>query len=107
MFVGVGASRVRDLFEEAKKNFFKVPMVQRSIPHPVQGEMRTSASDTSRTSSSAQASSNAKRTASATPALRPRARGEPLMMSRFTSVTLLCSSAKRWPGDPAVRAHCP
>ncbi|CEG92568.1 30S ribosomal protein S5 [Propionibacterium freudenreichii] len=43
--VGVGYGKAKEVpaaiakgVEEAKKNFFKVPMVQRSIPHPVQGE---------------------------------------------------------------------
>ena len=43
--VGVGYGKAREVplaiskgVEEAKKNFFRVPRVQQSIPHPVQGE---------------------------------------------------------------------
>jgi small subunit ribosomal protein S5 len=43
--VGVGYGKAREVplaiskgVEEAKKNFFRVPRVQASIPHPVQGE---------------------------------------------------------------------
>ncbi len=43
--VGVGYGKAKEVpaaiqkgVEEAKKNFFKVPMVQRTIVHPVQGE---------------------------------------------------------------------
>lgn len=43
--VGVGYGKAKEVpaaiakgVEEAKKHFFKVPMVQRTIPHPVQGE---------------------------------------------------------------------
>ncbi len=43
--VGVGYGKAREVptaiskgVEEAKKHFFKVPMIQRTIPHPVQGE---------------------------------------------------------------------
>ncbi|WP_394277694.1 30S ribosomal protein S5 [Luteococcus sp.] len=43
--VGVGYGKAKEVpaaiakgVEEAKKHFFKVPLVQRTIPHPVQGE---------------------------------------------------------------------
>lgn len=43
--VGVGYGKAKEVpvaiskgVEEAKKHFFRVPMVQRTIPHPVQGE---------------------------------------------------------------------
>ncbi|GGA73316.1 30S ribosomal protein S5 [Pseudoclavibacter endophyticus] len=43
--VGVGYGKAREVplaiskgVEEAKKNFFRVPRVQKTIPHPVQGE---------------------------------------------------------------------
>lgn len=43
--VGVGYGKAKEVpaaiakgVEEAKKHFFKVPMIQRTIPHPVQGE---------------------------------------------------------------------
>lgn len=43
--VGVGYGKAKEVptaiakgVEEAKKNFFKVPMVQGTIPHPIQGE---------------------------------------------------------------------
>ncbi|CAM3614633.1 30S ribosomal protein S5 [Occultella aeris] len=43
--VGVGYGKAKEVpaaiakgVEEAKKNFFKVPMIQRTIPHQVQGE---------------------------------------------------------------------
>ena len=43
--VGVGYGKAREVpaaiakgVEEAKKNFFRVPLIQRTIPHPVQGE---------------------------------------------------------------------
>ena len=43
--VGVGYGKAREVpaaiakgVEEAKKNFFKVPLIQGTIPHPVQGE---------------------------------------------------------------------
>ncbi len=43
--VGIGYGKAKEVpaaiakgVEEAKKNFFKVPLVQRTIPHPVQGE---------------------------------------------------------------------
>lgn len=43
--VGVGYGKAKEVpaaiakgVEEAKKHFFQVPMIQRTIPHPVQGE---------------------------------------------------------------------
>jgi small subunit ribosomal protein S5 len=43
--VGVGYGKAKEVpaaiakgVEEAKKNFFKVPRIQHTIPHPVQGE---------------------------------------------------------------------
>jgi small subunit ribosomal protein S5 len=43
--VGVGYGKAKEVpaaiakgVEEAKKNFFKVPRIQKTIPHPVQGE---------------------------------------------------------------------
>ncbi|GAA4904731.1 30S ribosomal protein S5 [Tessaracoccus lubricantis] len=43
--VGVGYGKAKEVpaaiakgVEEAKKNFFRVPLIQRTIPHPVQGE---------------------------------------------------------------------
>src|SRR5262249_59427401 len=43
--VGVGYGKAKEVpaaiakgVEEAKKNFFKVPRIQGTIPHPVQGE---------------------------------------------------------------------
>jgi len=43
--VGVGYGKAKEVptaiakgVEEAKKNFFKVPMIQGTIPHPIQGE---------------------------------------------------------------------
>jgi small subunit ribosomal protein S5 len=43
--VGVGYGKAKEVpaaiakgVEEAKKNFFKVPRIQQTIPHPVQGE---------------------------------------------------------------------
>ncbi|MDR0435431.1 MAG: 30S ribosomal protein S5 [Propionibacteriaceae bacterium] len=43
--VGVGYGKAKEVptaiakgVEEAKKHFFKVPLIQRTIPHPVQGE---------------------------------------------------------------------
>ncbi|WP_375486647.1 30S ribosomal protein S5 [uncultured Jatrophihabitans sp.] len=43
--VGVGYGKAKEVpaaiakgVEEAKKNFFKVPLIQATIPHPVQGE---------------------------------------------------------------------
>ena len=43
--VGIGYGKAKEVpaaiakgVEEAKKHFFKVPMIQRTIPHPVQGE---------------------------------------------------------------------
>jgi small subunit ribosomal protein S5 len=43
--VGVGYGKAKEVpaaiskgIEEAKKNFFRVPRIQRTIPHPVQGE---------------------------------------------------------------------
>ena len=43
--VGIGYCKAKEVpaaiakgVEEAKKHFFKVPMIQRTIPHPVQGE---------------------------------------------------------------------
>lgn len=43
--VGVGYGKAKEVptaiakgVEEAKKSFFKVPLIQRTIPHPVQGE---------------------------------------------------------------------
>ena len=43
--VGVGYGKAKEVpaaiakgVEEAKKNFFKVPRIQATIPHPVQGE---------------------------------------------------------------------
>lgn len=43
--VGIGYGKAKEVpaaiakgVEEAKKHFFKVPLVQRTIPHPVQGE---------------------------------------------------------------------
>lgn len=43
--VGVGYGKAKEVpaaiakgVEEAKKHFFRVPMIQRTIPHPVQGE---------------------------------------------------------------------
>src|SRR3982751_2954906 len=43
--VGVGYGKAKEIpaaiakgVEEAKKNFFKVPRIQQTIPHPVQGE---------------------------------------------------------------------
>ena len=38
MFVGVGASRVRDLFEDAKKNVIKVALKGTTIPHEIKGK---------------------------------------------------------------------
>lgn len=44
--VGVGYGKAKEVpaaiakgVEEAKKHFFRVPLIQRTIPHPVQGEM--------------------------------------------------------------------
>lgn len=43
--VGVGYGKAKEVpaaiakgVEEAKKNFFKVPLIRRTIPHPIQGE---------------------------------------------------------------------
>lgn len=43
--VGVGYGKAKEVpaaiskgVEEAKKNFFRVPLIQKTIPHPVQGE---------------------------------------------------------------------
>jgi small subunit ribosomal protein S5 len=43
--VGVGYGKAKEVpaaiakgVEEAKKNFFRVPMIQKTIPHPIQGE---------------------------------------------------------------------
>ena len=43
--VGVGYGKAKEVpaaiakgVEEAKKNFFRVPRIQQTIPHPVQGE---------------------------------------------------------------------
>ncbi len=43
--VGVGYGKAKEVpaaiakgVEEAKKSFFKVPLIQRTIPHPIQGE---------------------------------------------------------------------
>src|SRR5918993_467686 len=45
--VGVGYGKAKEVpaaiakgVEEAKKNFFKVPRIQGTIPHPIQGEAR-------------------------------------------------------------------
>ena len=72
--VGIGYGKAKEVpaaiakgVEEAKKHFFKVPMIQRTIPHPVQGEPAAGGSASPRWSSSATATA---RWASATG--RPR-----------------------------------